>query len=154
MTITAWRIVKARHAAAAFSGQGARRFGGRWNSRGVAVVYTAGSASLAALEMLVHLQADELLHSYRLIEVRFSESLVTRIDRRKLSRDWRSDLASDRLRELGDIWVKSLQSAVLQVPSAVIESEFNYMLNPAHLHFSRLNIGKPRQFAFDRRLAR
>ena len=57
MSITAWRIVRARFADSAFDGEGARRYGGRWNSRGTRMVYTAGSQALAALEMLVHLDA-------------------------------------------------------------------------------------------------
>jgi RES domain-containing protein len=77
--IHAWRIAKARRARTAFSGIGARKYGGRWNSPGVAMVYTAGSASLAILEMLVHLQSDELMQNYVVFDVVFDEALVSEI---------------------------------------------------------------------------
>jgi RES domain-containing protein len=60
LKITGWRIFKKKHKASALTGEGARRFGGRWNSRGVGVIYTSASPSLAILEILVHLQAQEL----------------------------------------------------------------------------------------------
>ena len=94
MTLTAWRITKRKHAKTAFSGEAARQFGGRWNHPGVAVVYTAGSQSLAALEMLVHLDSSELLQKYVLFEVAIEESLVTQVERSQLPRDWRADPAS------------------------------------------------------------
>ena len=71
--VSAWRIVKQKHKRSALSGEGARRFGGRWNSPGVSVVYLAQSQALAALEMLVHLDAAELLRSYVIIEVGIDE---------------------------------------------------------------------------------
>ena len=64
VSLTAWRIYKPKHAATAFTGEEASLFGGRWNNKGVAVVYTASSISVAALEMLVHLQAAEILKKY------------------------------------------------------------------------------------------
>jgi RES domain-containing protein len=76
MTRAAWRIVKPRHTATAFTGEGSRRFGGRWNSKGTAVVYTAGSAALAALEVLVHLDAHDVLQSWQLLRITFDEALV------------------------------------------------------------------------------
>ena len=75
MTLHAWRIVKSKLAATAFSGEGARKFGGRWNSPGTPVVYLAGSTSLAILEMLVRLNAPELLKRYAVFEVTFSPDL-------------------------------------------------------------------------------
>src|SRR5205814_1091186 len=82
--IRAWRIFKPRHGASAFTGEGARRYGGRWNSKGVAVVYTAASCSLAALEMLVHLQNQQILKKYLVAEVSFDSRQVTRVDSARL----------------------------------------------------------------------
>ncbi len=76
MTVTAWRIFKPKHAAAAFTGEGARLYGGRWNSKGTAVVYAAGSAALAALELLVHLAPQRMLELYQLCDVTFDEKIV------------------------------------------------------------------------------
>ena len=76
MSVTAWRITKRKHTRHAFTGEGAREFGGRWNNPGTAIVYTAQSQSLAALEMLVHLDSSDLLEKYVLIGVEFDQSLV------------------------------------------------------------------------------
>ena len=76
MIVNAWRITKRKHARDAFTGEGAREFGGRWNNPGTAIVYTAQSQSLAALEMLVHLDSSELLAKYVLIGVEFDQALI------------------------------------------------------------------------------
>lgn len=151
---TAWRIVKKRFAAAAFDGEGAAAFGGRWNSPGVQVVYVASTRSLAALEMAVHLDRAALLASFVFIPCDFDERLVTAIDRRTLPAGWRRDPPPAELAVLGDAWVASGRSAILSVPSAVIEDEPNFLLNPAHGDFRRIRIGKPQDFVFDRRLGR
>jgi RES domain-containing protein len=152
MTLRAWRIVAARHVAAAFSGDGARRYGGRWNRKGTRLVYTAATPSLAVLEMLVHLDAHELLRSYRLCEVSFPERIVEQVNVTRLSRKWRSDPPSAASRRVGDAWVREARSGVLRVPSVLVESEWNYLLNPAHPDYRRITIGKPVPFQFDPRL--
>ncbi len=152
MTITAWRIVKAKHAADAFNGEGARIEGGRWSSPGTPIVYTAQSAALAALEMLVHLGRSALLLAYVLIPCTFDEALVSRLDRRRLPRNWRSYPAPPGLQLTGDEWVKRGRSAVLELPSAVIETDSNYLLNPHHRDFEAIRVLGPRPFEFDFRL--
>ncbi len=152
MTITAWRIVKARHAAGAFDGEGARVEGGRWNSPGTPMVYTSQSAALAALEMLVHLGRGSMLRAYVLIPCTLEQALVTRLDRRRLPRDWRSYPAPSALQSIGDEWVKRGPSAVLEVPSAVIDTDSNYLLNPHHRDFHAIRVMDPQPFAFDLRL--
>lgn len=152
MRITAWRIVKRRLARTAFSGEGAKRYGGRWNSSGVAIVYAAESQSLAALEILVHLDCAELLRDYVAIPVSFDSKLVTAVDVSSLPRDWRTYPPPTRVREIGDGWVASGKSVVLQVPSVVVPSEMNFLLNPLHRDFEKLKIERPAQFTFDPRL--
>ena len=93
MSVHAWRIVKRKYAKTAFSGEGARVFGGRWNSPGFPVVYTAGSHSLAALEMLVHLDSCELLNQYVVAEIEIDYSLITEFAHSRLPRNWRVDPA-------------------------------------------------------------
>jgi len=151
VTITAWRITKAQYAAQAFDGEGARLAGGRWTSPGHPVVYTAEHAALAALEMLVHLDAAAR-PAYVLIPCTFPSDLVLRLDRRRLPAAWRSYPAPSALPQLGDAWIKSRASAVLDVPSAVIEMQSNYLLNPAHADFVKVRIGTPGPFDFDSRL--
>jgi len=149
-----WRIVKASRAATAFDGEGARLYGGRWNSPGHALVYTAENVSLAALELLVHLQESALLASYSLLPATFPAALVTSLGVPALPAGWNAWPAPPRLRELGDAWLAARTSAVLAVPSAVVPAERNYVLNPAHPDFRKVTLGPPQRFAFDRRLAR
>jgi RES domain-containing protein len=149
---TSWRIVKSRHAGSAFDGEGARLYGGRWNSPGTRMVYTSGSVSLAVLEVLVHLQEASLISSYSLISARFDDALVERLERSRLPDGWRSYPAPSELQRIGDEWVRSQSSAILEVPSAVVERESNYLLNPSHPDFSSVLIGEPEPFTFDERL--
>jgi RES domain-containing protein len=149
---TGWRIVKSRYAATAFDGEGARIHGGRWNSPGTAMVYTAQSRSLAVLEVLVHLQRTSVLASYSLIAARFDEDLVERLDRSALPPGWRESPPPPALQEIGDEWVQSRRSAVLEVPSAIVGEESNYLLNPAHPDFPRIVIEEPHPFDLDPRL--
>lgn len=152
MAITAWRIVKARHAATAFDGEGARVEGGRWNSPGTPVVYTSQSAALAALELLVHLGRAAILLAYVLIPCTFDDALVTRLDRGRLPKNWRSYPAPPELQLIGDEWAKGGGSAVLEVPSVVIEADSNFLLNAYHPDFQTIRIMDPRAFEFDLRL--
>jgi RES domain-containing protein len=149
---TAWRIVKRRFADSAFDGESARLFGGRWNSPGVAVVYVASTRSLAALEMAVHLDRSTLLSAFVVIPCEFDERFVTAVAHDKLPARWRRDPPPPELAQIGDAWVKAAQSAVLAVPSAIIEEETNFLLNPAHPDFSRIRIKEPQDFDFDQRL--
>jgi RES domain-containing protein len=150
--ITAWRIVKSDYADSAFDGESARIAGGRWNSPGVRVIYTSESAALAALEVLVHLGRSRSLPEYVIFYCTFSESLVSDIDSATLPTDWRTFPAPASLRFLGDTWAKSRSSAVMRVPSAVIEMESNYLLNPEHRDFGQLKISQGRPFPLDFRL--
>ena len=154
MTVTAWRITKRKHARHAFSGEGAREFGGRWNNPGTAVVYTAQSQSLAALEMLVHLDSADLLEKYVLLAADFDQSLVKVVDASNLPRNWRADPPPAQVRSIGDEWVLGGSSAVLQVPSVLVPGENNFLLNPGHQDFARIRFGKPLAFHFDARLGK
>ena len=149
----AWRIVKEAHAAIAFDGEGARLFGGRWNSRGVRMVYASATLSLAALEALVHLNPPVTLR-YVALPINFDESLLDILPAARLPADWASEPPRSSTQALGDQWVKQARSVVLQVPSAIIPSEPNFLLNPTHPSFRKIRIGKPRpfSFSFDRRL--
>jgi len=149
--LEAWRLVKAEHAAAAFSGEGAAKTGGRWNSRGVAVVYASATRSLAALETLVHLNPP-MKFRYQLIRADFNETLVEWLNLAALPADWNLEPPPRITRMLGDNWVRASRSAVLAVPSVIMPEETNYVLNPAHPDFGQIAIGKPAKFAFDPRL--
>jgi RES domain-containing protein len=150
----AWRITKQRHARTAFSGEGARLYGGRWNSPGVPLVYVAQSQSLAILEVLVHLDAPALLEKYVFLEVDCDASLVIDLDRSPLPKNWQSDPVPDAIQAIGDRWVSSGNSAVLRVPSVLVPEESNFLLNPRHPDFGKIGISRPHAFRFDPRLGR
>jgi len=150
---TAWRIAKQKHLSAGLSGEGARIYGGRWNPAGVPVIYAAESLSLAALEIIVHLEREQLLyHRYVKIPVTFKNSLVYTLPRKKLPEDWDSLPPSESTQKMGRKWIEQAKHAILKIPSTVIREEHNYLINPAHPDFSAIEIGKPRRFEFDQRL--
>ena len=149
---TAWRIVKTRFAAQAFDGEGARVNGGRWNSVGVRMVYTAASISLAVLELVVHLENTDILPSYSVCAVHFDDGVVTRLDHSRLPANWADSPPPDALFAIGDAWISSQSSVVLELPSAVVESEVNFLINPVHPDFKSLTIDPARPFRLDPRL--
>ena len=151
--ITVWRICTKQHVRSAFSGEGAATNGGRWNSPGTSVVYTAGTQSLAALEILVHTaDPNDLVDlGYLAIPVGLDEEKIADVP--KLPRNWKTYPAPLATMKLGDAWIAAKTSVALRVPSVVIPAESNFLLNPGHPDFHGLRIGKPIAFAFDQRLA-
>jgi RES domain-containing protein len=154
MSTVAWRIVIRRFAKSSFTGEGARLFGGRWNSPGRPVVYTAQSQALAALEILVHLDFEKLLSHYLAIPVTIPPHLIEFLSPSSLPKNWRAYPAPRSTHAIGDAWLARASSPALQVPSVVIPSESNFLLNPAHPQFPKLRLGKPVPFLFDPRLTR
>ncbi len=149
MKLQAWRIVKMKHAATAFSGEGARLYGGRWNSAGVSLVYTSCTRALAALESLVHLNPP-VIFTYAAIPVEFDDALVEKVS--ALPPGWKDSPPPPSTRALGDLWAAQARTAVLELPSVIIPGESNYLLNPAHPDFKKIVLGKPESFSFDPRL--
>jgi RES domain-containing protein len=146
----AWRIIKEKRAATAFTGEGAVKSGGRWNSRGVFLVYTSCTKSLATLEGLMHLNPP-VIFKYVAFPIRFDDALVKVFPLKNLPADWRTAPPPPVAKAIGDNWVKAGRSAVLALPS-VITGDTNYLLNPAHPDFKKITIGKPESFVFDPRL--
>jgi len=128
--------------------------GGRWNPTGRPLVYCSSSLSLATLEILVHLEDRGVLsRHFSFFEVRIPEQIVTILDPRRLPEDWKEGDGEAATRALGDTWLRSMKSAVLGVPSAVTPGELNYLLDPRHRDFGKIEIGPPRRFSPDPRLA-
>lgn len=151
--VTTYRICKTKHAATWFDGEGAFRFGGRWNSRGTRILYTAGSLSLAALEMLVHLNDEEILLSYSFAAAEFGESLVLPVEEfRALPKNWGASPPPLEIQRIGDEWARAQVSVVLKVPTSVLPVEFNYLINVEHPQFSKVKLSKSQGFTFDQRL--
>jgi len=150
---TVWRITTRRFAEGAFSGEGARLFGGRWNRQGQSVIYTAQSRSLALLEMLV--QDDSLRANYVLIPAHIPADVpVETLLPADLPADWRTPAARAALQAIGAQWLQQVRRAVLVVPSAVVPAENNYLINPLHTDFQRITLGQPEPLETDLRLLR
>lgn len=148
-----WRITTARRARTAFSGEGARLYGGRWNPKGVPLVYCAESRALAMLEMLV--QDEPLRACYVVIPATLPDGIaIERVDASRLPSDWRTARRVEHLRTIGAAWAASKRTMVLAVPSAVLPDETNYLLNPLHPEFKRLRTGRPGTLLTDARLLR
>jgi RES domain-containing protein len=148
---SAWRLTRTKHLGTAWNGEGAKRAGGRWNSVGVRVVYASATLSLALVETLVHLPGG-ILPAYSAIRCEIDELLVEVIDPGALPPVWRDYPPPREAQAIGGRWVAEARSAALRVPSVIVPSEFNYVLNPAHPDFARIEIGKPLPFPFDTRL--
>jgi RES domain-containing protein len=146
-----FRLCKAPYAA--FDGEGARRYGGRWNLPGQAVVYTSESLSLATLELLVHVDPEDAPSDLVCRAADLPDDLpLETIATEGLPRSWREWPAPEVLARRGHEWLRHGRTAALRVPSAVIEQEWNVLLNPAHPEFARIKIGRPERHSPDRRL--
>jgi RES domain-containing protein len=151
--VKAFRIVKAKWAATAFDGEGARLFGGRWNSKGIACVYLAESESLAALEILVHINSASLLAAYTSFEVSISSGQILKVAPADLPANWQENPAPSETAEFGDDWLRSGDSVALWVPSTIITRERNILLNPRHPEYDGLvEAAQELPFQFDPRL--
>ncbi len=147
--IRSWRLIKAAYADEAFSGEGARRGGGRWNSKGVRMVYTSGSLSLAALEVMVQTAYFSTLKSYISIPIDFDPDLSKSIRLEDLPDNWQADPIPQSTKEVGDRWIQNQESVVLKVPSAIISVEYNFLINPMHPDFNKVTVHLPQKITFD-----
>lgn len=148
-----WRIVPKRRYSQAFSGEGARLYGGRWNPPGIRVVYTSATLSLAALEYFVHVSKETRPDDLVSISLEIPQNVrMERVSDSKLPVNWRTYPAADELKEIGRKWIKKGATAILAVPSAVIPQELNYLINPDHADFKKMKISKPVPFNLDERM--
>ena len=149
---TVWRIVKRMHATTAFDGEGARRFGGRWNSPGRRAVYVSATKALATLEILVHLDVAQPIPRLTAFSFEVDEGLVQHVAAGQLPRHWRTLRGLPATQRFGDAWLRAGRSLALAVPSVVVPEELTYVLNPEHPAFARLKFGAPTPFRLDPRL--
>ena len=152
-TQVVWRLCSAKYAATAYSGEGARLYGGRWSPAGLAVVYTSESRALTMLEILANAEETETLFdvAWVLVPAEFPASAVEKPPR--VPETWRQFPHSPETQAFGAEWCRAQRSLALRVPSAVVPGEFNFLLNPAHPDFAKVKIGKAEPFTFDPRLA-
>lgn len=151
----AWRIVRKKRLPDAFTGEGARLGGGRWNHVGTSVVYVSETLSLAALELFIHFTRKDIKLSKSLIAIpiEIPNSLkITEVSIKELKADWRISPPSNSTKDIGTEWAQNGISPILRVPSAVIPHEFNLVLNPKHCDFIMIKIGKEQSFMLDERM--
>ena len=148
-----WRLCSARHARDPLSGRGGLLASGRWHPRGVRIVYTSQSLALAVLEAVVNAGRDGLPQDLVRFEIDVPDALPREsVDPAHLSKTWRTYPAPPALAAFGEAWARELRTAVLQVPSAVIPEESNFLLNPAHPRAAEIRVVTTRPFLFDPRL--
>lgn len=148
-----FRITKTRFVLNAFSGEGARLYGGRWNSIGTRMVYMSGTLSGATLELLVHTDDYSTIAGlYSYIPVDIPDDCIKVLDHSSLPVDWNSPIPNAATQMIGDHWIASSSSAILEVPSAITSGESNFLGNPLHPNFSKLMIQSPRKFKMDPRI--
>lgn len=151
--IDVYRLVKRKWLAQAFDGEGARLYGGRWNSKGNACVYCAGSESLALLEVLVHLSDARVAQHYAMLQLQIPEEHLLNARSDTLPADWREEPAPPSTASFGDAWLESGQSLALAVPSVIVPRESNYLLNVLHPAFHTVvALAKELSFGIDPRL--
>ena len=147
-----WRIVRATRANTAFSGEGPRRFGGRWNSPGVRVVYVSEHQSTAALEVFANRVPFILDERYKAFHLEWPDRLTEIFPVTKLPADWRRSPAPPETMEIGKRWVQEQRSAVLALPSVLSPADTNFLLNPEHPDFKQIRVAPPIDYEFDPRL--
>ncbi|MGP8174308.1 MAG: RES family NAD+ phosphorylase [Terracidiphilus sp.] len=149
-----WRICRARFAGEAFSGLGARRFGGRWNSPGVPMVYASSSLALAAMELFVHLEPNQQPDDLVSIAAQLPKGEpAQRLEPDELPPGWWTD-DFEPLRMIGDGWIREKRSLAIEVPSAALRMEWNVLVNPLHPAIAEVKIEPAQPFHFDARMFR
>ncbi len=147
--ITLWRLTTRARREKAFDGEGAKKYGGRWNPKGTSCIYTSASTSLALLENLAHFSLDTAPNLY-LYSIVIEDNLISPPP--VLPNDWQDDLILSQ--EIGRRWCDQALSLVLPVPSSIVPSEMNYLLNPLHRKMANITIVEHGLFDVDGRLLR
>lgn len=154
--LSGWRVTSFEFASTPremMSGEGAYLYGGRWNSKGVRLVYLGSSLAQAAMEMLVHISRSDILKkSYVNMEVQFDESMVQHISLNDLPENWMEQTMESSVQEVGDQWATNKSSLILQVPSAAVPGEYNYLFNPLHHDADKVTFGPITPFKYDSRV--
>ena len=147
-----FRLSKSKHSKD-LSGKGAEKFGGRWNSKGVAILYTSDSRALCTAEIAVHTPLGNIPFDYEVTLIKIPQKIIIpELEISELPLDWKSIPHSHSTQEIGDKFIEDQKFLAIKVPSAVVQGEFNYLINPAHSDFKSISIEKTEPFTFDERL--
>lgn len=149
-----YRLIRARYKTTKMSCRGAELAGGRWNRKGVPVLYTSDSPSLAALEILVHTNSiDDLINQYCLFQINIPDEDIEIFDIDDINGDWKTSKYTETTQFLGDYMLEHNVLAV-KVPSIVVSMQCNIVLNGLHPKYNKLKTTDPEPFVFDPRLGK
>ena len=146
-----YRIANSEYAVD-LSGTGAKLYGGRWNRLGTAMVYLASSRPLAVLEVLVHLPATLIKTNFSIAEFEFTDDSIFEFDVNQLPENWNEFPAPTIMQALGEHFIKTNKFLLMKVPSAIVDNEFNYLLNPHHKLVTEIKLVSVKSFRLDQRL--
>lgn len=152
-TVDLFRLNKSEFVASAFDGEGARLYGGRWNSKGTPCVYLGATRAICVVETLVHLQAVQKLPLFTMLQISVPANLIMTLEQANWPSDWAQDPAPSSTKEIGDNWLASGDSLALYVPSSAVLGEWNALFNPKHPEAKEvIATAQAIDFTFDPRL--
>ncbi len=135
------------------SGKGAESAGGRWNSKGVPMVYTSISRALCTTEIAVHTPLGNIPFDYNLVSIEIPNTIaILKIEKSKLPQNWKNFPHPHDTQLIGDKFISETKFLVMQVPSVIVQGEYNYLINPKHKDLKKVKIIKIENFVFDERL--
>jgi RES domain-containing protein len=152
-----WRIAKhtPEFHAADLSGGGAKSTGGRWNSKGKAVVYGASTIALATLETLAHMGDNIAIRNAFLVKINVPAAVWRAreiVEASDLDITWLAEPPGSTTIQFGDDWLDTASAPLLLVPSVIVPEEYNLLINPAHPATAKITAAVARQFVYDPRL--
>lgn len=148
-----YRVLRREFARDSFDGEGAYRYGGRWSSPGTRLTYTSEHQSLAMLEYFVHLDKDDPPDDLVLAVAEVPDDLRREcVESSRLPRNWRQASAPRELTQLGNEFVRKRKHCLLLVPSVMVTSEYNWLLNPNHPDFKQISIHELEPLSYDPRM--
>lgn len=146
-----YRLTKSKYKSE-LSGIGAEKYGGRWNNKGKQIIYTGESRALCTAEIAVHTPLGIVPTDYFVQKIKLPKLKILEISTRDLKKNWRNFPHEISTKIIGDDFIGNNKYLVMKVPSAVIQDEFNYLINPQHKFFSRVKLIEIEEFKFDKRL--
>ncbi|MCK4663244.1 MAG: RES family NAD+ phosphorylase [Bacteroidales bacterium] len=147
-----YRLAKSKYSKD-LSGKGAEISGGRWNSKGTQIIYTSESRALCVAEIAVHMNISIVPNDYNIISIEIPNDIEKKeLLINKLPDGWNSFPYSNSTQLIGDSFIDSDKYLVLKVPSAVVQGDYNYLINPYHKNFKKIKLLEIESFKFNSRL--
>ncbi|MCA1752656.1 MAG: RES family NAD+ phosphorylase [Cryomorphaceae bacterium] len=135
------------------SGKGAELYGGRWNIKGLPMLYAASSQAICVVEILVHTPAGNLPKGYRMIELDIPDTSVKILKIKELPHNWNRYSPAPATQAIGDEFLRKARHLCLKVPATAVQGDHNLLINPRHPLFSKVKRVKSENFTFDDQLA-